>query len=146
MSAACATPIDGDLTLPGDPGDSRKSEDLPGRGGGTRRSSAPRTTTFPEVIDEADRVELRTWALDRGVDDEFLAAQVEACRDWALSKGARKSDWIATLRGWVRRAWVESGQELLDPKWRDDLGRSRSEVQAVKDALREARRSQEMQH
>ena len=105
----------------------------------SRASRGPTMTTFPDDIGDEARAELREWALNRGIDDAFRENAIEACRDWALGKAAKKADWPATIRNWLRRAWVDAGNELLDPDWRDDLGRTRSELRAAMDAATQRR-------
>lgn len=105
----------------------------------SRASRGPTMTVFPDDIGDAARAELREWAINRGIDDAFLGNAIEACRDWALGKGAKKADWVATIRNWLRRAWVDAGNELLDPDWRDDLDRTRFQIQLAVDAVTKRR-------
>jgi hypothetical protein len=60
------------------------------------RSRAP--TVIP--MDFVLSAEMKEYAMVRGVDPD---EQFEAFRDWALSGGAKKLDWTATWRNWVRR-------------------------------------------
>ncbi len=48
----------------------------------------------------------RLQAQMRGVDADYEAAKF---RDWCLSNDARKSDWEATFRNWIRNARPEPG-------------------------------------
>lgn len=55
-------------------------------------------------------VEMREWAEEHcpGID---LRAETQKLKDWALGKGERKADWIATWRNWIRRVY-----EINPPK------------------------------
>lgn len=66
----------------------------------------PRSVTALLPDDFAPNAEHATIARQRGVD---LAEEFSKMRDWALSKGARKADWGATLRNWLRRAEPSRG-------------------------------------
>lgn len=97
-----------------------------------RTTDKPPTVPFPESFPDEVIRDLLDHAIDRGIDERFARAQLEACRDWALGNGTRKVDWIATIRGWIRRAWIDGGREIMSPDDRDDLGRTRSQQAAAR--------------
>jgi hypothetical protein len=78
----------------GDKGDSG-SESLPKKTRG--KTKAPESIEPNEATLAAASETGRSWAKD------WIA-----CRDWAWGKNELRSDWQATLRGWMRRA-AESG-------------------------------------
>ena len=54
---------------------------------------------------------LERWAADKGFPQELVDAKVEAIADWALGKGEKKADWIAVIRGAIRRDFEEGKRD-----------------------------------
>ena len=72
-------------------------------GGAAKRRRSP---TFPLPGDFAVTGEMRRWANTDapGVD---VVHQTKRFREWALSVDARKSDWVATWRNWMLKAFED---------------------------------------
>lgn len=70
--------------------------------------SSGTATAFPKIFVITD--DMRAWAAQHASHID-LDAETDSMRDWALSKGARKHDWIATWRNWIRRAAKDHTQQ-----------------------------------
>jgi len=64
----------------------------------TKKLASTGKTKAPETLTPTDATVAVAKKTGRNIEDDW-----EACRDWAWAKGEMKSDWQATLRGWMRR-------------------------------------------
>ena len=84
-----------------------------------KRSSAPKKAPKPWPEDglTADELfALERWAAEKGFPTALVDAKVEAIRDWALANNKKKADWIATIRGAIRRDHEEKQNNAQDQR------------------------------
>lgn len=94
----------------------------------TRHSSrAKRSPTDPPEALSPDELEkLHTWALDKEPWAEHRVEHyAEACLDWFRGSGRRKTNWLAVVRGWIRKERATHGDAWAERLAADDRERVR---------------------
>jgi len=103
----------------------------------TRRS----TRTFPpEGLSVEEQQSLVSWAAAKGFGPDLVDAKVEAIRDWALAKDVRRADWVATIRGAIRRDGEGKTNGSNHPRSTRGGGRSQTPLADAIGAFAERRR------
>ena len=68
-----------------------------------RKRRSPRPPFPADGLSAEQLAGLRDWARDKGYDLDFVVSKVEDIRDWAIGGGEHRADWLAVIRGAIRR-------------------------------------------
>jgi len=80
---------------------------FPPRGNGKPKpEKKPKRTPFPEPFPLDLRARLGTWAEKHDFAPHQVAHAIDAVRDWAVSNGKVKVDWVAAIQGAMRAGWA----------------------------------------
>lgn len=64
---------------------------------------------FPEGLSVSELDALKTWSVSCGLGPDAVAHAIEVVRDWAVSNGKRKADWVSAIRNAMREGWALKG-------------------------------------